>query len=76
MINRTSALDNHFKTSEQLIEGKANLTFARKIDLQIIQIAAWPDTVSKVESMISKHLNENDHHLLILGPFELLLFLY
>ena len=57
MINRTSALDNHFKKSEQLIEGKANLTFARKIDLQIIQIAAWPDTVSKVESIISKHLN-------------------
>ena len=57
MVNRTSALDNYFKTSKQLIEGKANLTFKRKVDLQIMQIAAWPETVSRVETIISKHLN-------------------
>ena len=56
MVNRISALDNHFETSKQSIEGKINLTFTRKIDLKIIQIAAWPDTVTKVESIISKHL--------------------
>ena len=56
MVDRTSALDKNYEIVKKINDENVNLIFNRNINLQITQVAAWPDTVSKVELIISKYL--------------------
>ena len=48
MVDRVSALDGHYPTGHQGIADKTGITLKEVRNLQLHQIAAWPDTLNNV----------------------------
>ena len=57
MVNRSSALDTNYIIDKQTINGSIGLKFRKIKNLQLIQVAVWPETIDKVGSLIANHLN-------------------
>ncbi len=51
MVDRVSALDGHYPTGRSGVAGKTGITLTEVRNLQLHQVAAWPDTLNTVGQM-------------------------
>ena len=56
MVNRVSSLDTNYLIGKTTINDNLDLKFTEIRNLQLTQIAAWPETINKVGSSIASHL--------------------
>ena len=57
MAKRSSALESNYHQIHNTNEDKNSLVLREIKDLQLIQIAAWPETIEKVGKDIARYLN-------------------
>ena len=57
MVDRSSALETNFPIGKNNYDAKVQLQFKEIKDLQILQVATWPDTLAEVGKKITNHLN-------------------
>ena len=60
MLKRYSALDANYLPGSYSSESKIGLQFKEFSNLQLIQIASWPNTLSETENFFKKELNVNN----------------
>jgi len=63
MAKRSSALESNYLVGINSINNESQLQLSEIKNLQLIQVAAWPDSVNKVGSEIANHLNLNEYAL-------------
>ena len=61
MVNRSSALESNYSVGNSPTNNKSWLQLSEIKNLQLTQVAAWPDSINKVGSNIAKHLNLNEY---------------
>ena len=60
MLKRHSALDSNYLPGSYSSERKIGLRFKEFRNLKLIQIASWPNTLSKTENFLKKEFNINN----------------
>ena len=63
MANRSSALESNYSVGINVINDESRLQLREIKNLQLTQVAAWPDSINKVGSDIANHLNLNEYAL-------------
>ena len=63
MVNRSSALESNYFISIKDTKHESQLQLSEIKNLQLTQVAAWPDTINTVGSNIANHLNFNEYAL-------------
>ena len=63
MANRSSALESNYTVSINTANNEPRLQLSEIINLQLTQVAAWPESVNTVGSNIASHLNLNEYPL-------------
>lgn len=57
MDKRFSALEANYLLTKNFSTGEAQLIFKQIKDIEILQVAAWPDTLEQVGKKLSNHMN-------------------
>ncbi len=57
MVNRSSALDINYKIGKNPTNSLIGIKFKKIENLNLSQVACWPNTFDKVGSLLAKHLN-------------------
>ena len=63
MANRSSALESNYTVGINVINDESQLQLREIKNLQLTQVAAWPDSINKVGSDIANHLKLNEYAL-------------
>ena len=63
MANRSSALESNYPVGINAANNESRLQLSEIKNLQLTQVAAWPDSINKVGSNIANHLNLNEYAL-------------
>ena len=63
MVNRSSALESNYPIGINAAKNESRLQLSEIRNLQLTQVAAWPDSINKVGSVIAIHLNLNEYAL-------------
>jgi heterotetrameric sarcosine oxidase gamma subunit len=63
MANRSSALESNYNVGINVINDESRLQLREIKNLQLTQVAAWPDSINKVGSDIANHLKLNEYAL-------------
>jgi len=63
MVNRSSALESNYPVGINAANNESRLQLSEIKNLQLTQVAAWPDFINKVGSDIANHLNLNEYAL-------------
>ena len=63
MVNRSSALESNYLVGHNPTNNESRLQLSEIKNLQLTQVAAWPDSINKVGSDIANHLNLNEYAL-------------
>ena len=63
MAKRSSALESNYPVGINAANNESRLQLSEIKNLQLIQVAAWPDFINKVGSDIANHLNLNEYAL-------------
>ena len=61
MANRSSALESNYPVGINTANNESRLQLSEIKNLQLTQVAAWPDSINKVGSYIANHLNLNEY---------------
>jgi len=61
MAKRSSALESNYPVGINAANNETRLQLSEIKNLQLTQVAAWPDSINKVGSYIAKHLNLNEY---------------
>jgi heterotetrameric sarcosine oxidase gamma subunit len=61
MAKRSSALESNYLIGINAVNNESRLQLSEIKSLQLTQVAAWPDSINKVGSYISNHLNLNEY---------------
>ena len=61
MANRSSALESNYPVGINAGNNVSRLQLSEIKNLQLTQVAAWPDSINKVGSYIANHLNLNEY---------------
>jgi len=61
MANRSSALESNYPTGIKAANNESRLQLSEIKNLQLTQVAAWPDSINKVGSDIANHLNFSEY---------------
>ena len=61
MANRSSALESNYSVGINFVNSESRLQLSEIKNLQLTQVAAWPDSINKVGSYIANHLNLNEY---------------
>jgi heterotetrameric sarcosine oxidase gamma subunit len=61
MVNRSSALESNYHVGVNATNNESRLQLSEIKNLQLTQVAAWPDSINKVGSYIANHLNLNEY---------------
>ena len=59
MVNRSSALESNYPVGINVPNNKSRLQLSEIKNLQLTQVAAWPDFINKVGSDIANHLRRS-----------------
>ena len=57
MVNRSSALESNYLVGHNPTNNESQLQLSEIKNLQLTQVAAWPESVNTVGSNIARHLN-------------------
>ncbi len=60
MVNRVSALEGHFEFGRFGAEGSTGITLSVVKDLQMSQVAAWPDSIEAVGQLLAAQLQSEE----------------
>ena len=63
MVDRSSALESNYSVGIKGTKNESQLQLSEIKNLQLTQVAAWPDSIRTVGSNIAKHLNLNEYPL-------------
>ena len=63
MVNRSSALESNYSVGIKDTKNESQLQLSEIKNLQLTQVAAWPDSINTVGSNLSKHLNFKEYAL-------------
>ena len=63
MANRSSALESNYSVGINVTNDESRLQLREIKNLQLTQVAAWPDFINKVGSDIANHLNLSEYAL-------------
>ena len=63
MANRSSALESNYPVGINAANNESRLQLSEIKNLQLTQVAAWPDSINKVGSYIANHLNFSEYAL-------------
>ena len=63
MVNRSSALESNYLVGINAANNELRLQLSEIKNLQLTQVAAWPDSINKVGSYIANHLNFSEYAL-------------
>ena len=63
MVSRSSALESNYLVGDNPTNNKSRLQLSEIKNLQLTQVAAWPESVNTVGSNIAHHLNLNEYAL-------------
>ena len=61
MVNRSSALESNYSIGNNSTNNESRLQLHEIKNLQLTQVAAWPESVNTVGSNIASHLNLNEY---------------
>jgi heterotetrameric sarcosine oxidase gamma subunit len=61
MANRSSALESNYPVGVNATNNESRLQLSEIKNLQLTQVASWPDSINKVGSYIANHLNLNEY---------------
>ena len=61
MANRSSALESNYSIGNNSTNNESRLQLNEIKNLQLTQVAAWPESVNTVGSNIASHLNLNEY---------------
>jgi len=61
MAKRSSALESNYPVGINAANNESRLQLSEIKNLQLTQVAAWPDSINKVGSNIANHLNLNEY---------------
>jgi sarcosine oxidase gamma subunit len=61
MAKRSSALESNYSVGINFVNNESRLQLNEIRNLQLTQVAAWPDSINKVGSDIANHLNLNEY---------------
>ena len=61
MAKRTSSLDTNYSIGKTTINDNLGVKFTVIKNLQLTQVAVWPETIHKVGSSIANHLNLTEY---------------
>ena len=61
MTNRSSALESNYLVGINAANNESRLQLSEIKNLQLTQVAAWPDSINKVGSNIANHLNFSEY---------------
>ena len=61
MANRSSTLESNYPVGVNATNNETRLQLSEIKNLQLTQVAAWPNTINKVGSYIANHLNFNEY---------------
>ena len=61
MVKRFSALESNYLIGINSVNNESRLQLSEIKNLQLTQVAAWPDSINKVGSYIANHLNLNEY---------------
>ena len=63
MANRSSALESNYLIGINSVNNESRLQLSEIKNLQLTQVAAWPESINKVGSNIANHLNFSEYAL-------------
>ena len=63
MVSRSSALESNYLVGDNPTNNKSRLQLSEIKNLQLTQVAAWPESVNTVGSNIARHLNLSEYAL-------------
>ena len=63
MVNRSSALESNYSVGIKDTKNESQLQLSEIKNLQLTQVAAWPDSINTVGSNVANHLNFNEYAL-------------
>ena len=63
MVNRSSALESNYFVDTKGIKNESQLQLSEIKNLQLTQVAAWPESINTVGSNVANHLNFNEYAL-------------
>ena len=63
MVNRSSALESNYLVGRNPTNNESRLQLSEIKNLQLTQVAAWPESVNTVGSNIASHLNLDEYAL-------------
>ena len=63
MVNRSSALESNYSVGHNPTNNETRLQLSEIKNLQLTQVAAWPESVNTVGSNIASHLNLDEYAL-------------
>ena len=63
MVNRSSALESNYLVGHNPTNNESRLQLSEIKNLQLTQVAAWPESVNTVGSNIARHLNLDEYAL-------------
>ena len=61
MVNRSSALESNYSIGNNSSNNESRLQLSEIKNLQLTQVAAWPESVNTVGSNIASHLHLNEY---------------
>ena len=61
MVNRSSPLESNYSVGIKGTKNKSQLQLSEIKNLQLTQVAAWPDSINRVGSNVANHLNFNEY---------------
>ena len=61
MANRSSALESNYPVGINAANNESRLQLSEIKNLQLTQVAAWPESINKVGSNIANHLNFSEY---------------
>tara|TARA_Y100000590_G_C15609292_1_gene973193 strand:+ start:649 stop:1209 length:561 start_codon:yes stop_codon:yes gene_type:complete len=61
MVNRSSALDINYHIGKNPTNNLIGINFKKTENLNLSQVACWPNTVDKVGTLLAKHLDIPDY---------------
>ena len=61
MTNRSSALESNYLVGINAANNESRLQLSEIKNLQLTQVAAWPESINKVGSNIANHLNFSEY---------------
>jgi len=63
MVNRSSSLESNYSVGIKGAKNELQLKLSEIKNLQLIQVAAWPDSINTVGLNVANHLNLNEYAL-------------